>query len=185
MKNMTLENIAKACGGQLFGKMEQMEIEHVVTDSRQAGKSDLFVALKGEKTDGHRFIPQILEKGAAALCEVAPEGAEGPYIVVSDALKALRDIAEFYRSFLQIPIIGITGSVGKTSTKECIASVLAQKYSVLKTEGNFNNEIGVPLTLLRIREEHQVAVVEMGINHFAESAATEQIIQIFNRKLDR
>ena len=168
MKNMTLENIAKACGGQLFGKMEQMEIEHVVTDSRQAGKNDLFVALKGEKTDGHRFIPQILEKGAAALCEVAPEGAEGPYIVVPDALKALRDIAEFYRSFLQIPIIGITGSVGKTSTKECIASVLAQKYSVLKTEGNFNNEIGVPLTLLRIREEHQVAVVEMGINHFGE-----------------
>ena len=175
MKNMTLENIAKACGGQLFGENKQLEIENVVTDSRQAEKNDLFIAIRGEKTDGHKFIPQVLEKGAAALCEVAPETSQGSYIVVQDVLKALRDIAEFYRSMLQIPVIGITGSVGKTSAKECVAGVLAQKYDVLKTEGNYNNEIGVPLTLLKIREHHQAAVVEMGINHFGEMHRLSQM----------
>ena len=168
MKNMTLENVAKACGGQLFGGSEQLEIENVVSDSRQAGRNDLFIAIKGEKTDGHKFIPQVLEKGAVALCEVAPENPQGPYIVVQDVLRALRDIAEFYRNTLQIPIIGITGSVGKTSAKECVAGVLAQKYHVLKTEGNYNNEIGVPLTLLKIREHHQAAVVQLGSNHIGE-----------------
>lgn len=169
MKNMTLKNIAAACGGRLFGGMEDLEIAGAVMDSRQIEKDYLFFAIKGERVDGHRFIPQVMEKGAAcAVCEEAPEKPAGPYILVEDVKKAMQDIAAFYRGELSIPVIGITGSVGKTSTKEFIASVLGEKMNVLKTCGNYNNELGVPLTLFRIREEHEAAVVEMGINHFGE-----------------
>lgn len=171
---MTLKNITKACGGKLFGGREDLEIAGAVMDSRQIEKDFLFFAIRGERVDGHRFIPQVMEKGAAcAVCEELPgaeevEKSAGAYILVEDVKKAMQDIAAFYRSGLDIPVVGITGSVGKTSTKEFIAAVLEQKYKVLKTQGNYNNEIGVPLTLLRIREEHDVAVVEMGINHFGE-----------------
>lgn len=169
MKNMTLKNIADACGGVLFGGGEDLEAAGAVADSREVEKGFLFFAIRGERVDGHRFIPQVMEKGAVcAVCEKEPETAAGPYILVPDVKKAMQDIAAFYRSGLSIPVVGVTGSVGKTSTKEFIAAVLGQKYNVLKTEGNHNNEIGVPLTLFRIREEHQVAVIEMGINHFGE-----------------
>lgn len=169
MKHMTLKNIAEVCGGRLFGGREELEIAGAVMDSRQIEKDFLFFAIKGERVDGHRFIPQVMEKGAAcAVCERAPEPSTGPYILVEDVPKAMQDIAAFYRSTLSIPVVGITGSVGKTSTKEFIAAVLGRKYRVLKTKGNYNNELGVPLTLLRIREEHEAAVVEMGINHFGE-----------------
>ena len=174
MKNMTLKNIAEACGGRLLGGRADLEIAGAVMDSRQIEKDFLFFAIQGERVDGHRFIPQVMEKGAAcAVCEKLPETEEtgrykGSYILVEDVKKALQDIAAFYRRGLDIPVVGITGSVGKTSTKEFIAAVLERKYKVLKTQGNYNNEIGVPLTLLRIREEHEAAVVEMGINHFGE-----------------
>lgn len=170
MKNMTLHNIARACGGKLCAArgLEMMQITGAVLDSRKVEAGNLFFATRGEKVDGHDFIGQVYEKRAACVvCEKEP--AEPiPYILVQDSLQALKDIAEFYRSQLSIPIIGITGSVGKTSTKECIAGVLSTKFRVLKTEGNFNNEIGLPLTILSIREEHQVAVVEMGISDFGE-----------------
>lgn len=169
MKNMTLKNIAAACGGRLFGGGEELEIAGAVMDSRQIEKDFLFFAIPGERVDGHQFIPQVMEKGAAcAVCEKAPNVPIGSYILVEDVKKAMQDIAAFYRSGLSIPIVGITGSVGKTSAKEFIAGVLAEKYNVLKTQGNYNNELGVPLTLLRIREEHEAAVIEMGINHFGE-----------------
>lgn len=169
MKNMTLKNIAKACGGRLFGGNENLEIAGAVMDSRQIEKDFLFFAIQGERVDGHQFIPQVMEKGAAcAVCERVPEEPAGSYILVDDVKKAMQDIAAFYRAELSIPIIGITGSVGKTSTKEFIAAVLGEKYNVLKTQGNYNNELGVPLTLLRIGEEHEAAVIEMGINHFGE-----------------
>lgn len=169
MKNMTLRNIAASCGGRLVGGGEDLEIAGAVMDSRQVEKDFLFFAIKGERADGHDFIPQVMEKGAAcALCERAPETPAGPYILVDDVPKAMQDIAAFYRRELSIPIVGVTGSVGKTSTKEFIAAVLGEKYHVLKTRGNYNNELGVPLTLLQIREEHEAAVIEMGINHFGE-----------------
>ncbi|MBE5853127.1 MAG: UDP-N-acetylmuramoyl-tripeptide--D-alanyl-D-alanine ligase [Lachnospiraceae bacterium] len=177
MKQMTLSNIAKAIGGEMHNCQESLEIQGVVTDSRQVEENFLFLAIKGERVDGHKFIPQVIEAGAAAVvCEVIPEG-NVPYILVNDVLAALRDMAEFYRNTLDIPLIGITGSVGKTSTKECIASVLAQKYNVHKTEGNFNNEIGVPLTLLKIRDHHEVAVLEMGINHFGEMHRLSKMVK--------
>ena len=179
MKQMTLSNIAKACNGVLVGATADTEITSAVLDSRRITEGALFFATIGERVDGHRFIGSVYEKGACCVVTQkapsqveeehgVPKEAWGPYIMVENTLQALKDIAEFYRSTLTIPIVGITGSVGKTSTKEYIAGVLSQKYQVLKTEGNFNNEIGVPLTLLRIREEHEAAVIEMGISDFGE-----------------
>lgn len=170
MKNMTLSQIATACGGKLCGALgkEHLQITGAVLDSRKVEPGNLFFATKGEKVDGHNFIGQVLEKEAACVvCEKEPD-VEIPYILVEDSFEALKEIAQYYRKQLTIPIIGIAGSVGKTSTKECIAGVLATKFKVLKTEGNFNNEVGLPLTILRIRKEHQVAVVEMGISDFGE-----------------
>lgn len=171
MKNMTLIQIAKACGGTYFGDAQcaEKEVSSVVIDSRKIQKDSLFVAIRGARVDGHNFIPQTIEAGA--LCAVSEKNlgeVSYPYILVNSCTQALKDIAEHYRKSLNIKVVGISGSVGKTSTKEMIASVLAQKYNVLKTEGNFNNEIGLPLTVFNIREEHEVAVLEMGISDFGE-----------------
>lgn len=171
MKNMTLENIEKACGGRYIGTEagKKTEVLGAVIDSRQVESGYLFVAIPGEKVDGHKFIPDVFAKGAAAvLSEQQLEDPAGPYILVESTTKALRDLAEYYRKSLDIKVVGITGSVGKTSTKEMIASVLSEKYRVLKTEGNYNNEIGLPLTIFKIRAEHEVAVLEMGISEFGE-----------------
>lgn len=174
MKNLTLKNIAEACGGKLYGRREGLdakEAEGVVLDSRLVESGYLFIATKGERVDGHSFIPQVLQKGAVGVvCEKLPEVREEKdcFILVEDSFQALKDIAGFYREQLDLTVVGITGSVGKTSTKECIASVLAEKYKVLKTEGNFNNEVGLPLTILKIRDYHEAAVVEMGISDFGE-----------------
>lgn len=171
MKNMSLEKIAQACGGIYRGSddMRDCVVDSITTDSRKAEKGSLFVAIPGERVDGHDFISSVFEKGAiAVISERKLENPAGPYIQVASSLEAVKGIAEYYRQQLDIKVVGITGSVGKTSTKEVIASVLSQKYNVLKTLGNFNNELGLPLTVFRLREEHQVAVLEMGINHFGE-----------------
>ena len=171
MKNMSLEKIAQACGGIYHGSEEKKAsiVESITTDSRQASDGCLFVAIPGERVDGHDFIPSVFEKGAlAVISERELENPAGPYIQVISSLEAVKGIAEYYRQQLDIKVVGITGSVGKTSTKEVIASVLAQKYNVLKTLGNFNNELGLPLTVFRLRDEHQIAVLEMGISHFGE-----------------
>ena len=171
MKNMTLGNIADACGGIYHGTEAAKEktIAEITTDSRKAGKDSLFVAIKGERVDAHKFIPAVFKQGA--LCVISEQELEAPagaYIQVDSSLQAIKDIAEFYRKQLDIKVVGITGSVGKTSTKEMIASVLSEKYRVLKTLGNFNNELGLPLTVFRLREEDEIAVLEMGISHFGE-----------------
>ncbi len=170
MRNMTLENIAKCLNKPLYGATgkEQQEIAGAVLDSRKVEEGFAFFATKGEKVDGHSFIPQVAEKKAAlVICEEAPT-VEIPYILVEDTFAALKEVAAFYREQLDIPFVGVTGSVGKTSTKEMIAAALGAKFHVLKTQGNFNNEVGLPLTILGIRKEHEVAVVEMGISDFGE-----------------
>ncbi len=170
MRNMTLENIAKCLNKSLYGAAgkEQREIAGAVLDSRKVEEGFAFFATRGEKVDGHSFIPQVAEKKAAVvICEEAPT-VEIPYILVEDTFAALKEVAAFYREQLNIPFVGVTGSVGKTSTKEMIAAALGAKFHVLKTQGNFNNEVGLPLTILGIREEHEVAVVEMGISDFGE-----------------
>lgn len=178
MKHMSLQEIAAACGGVYHGDpaAAAREVSGVVIDSRKVEKDSLFVAIKGARVDGHSFIPQVMEKGA--LCSVSEQDlgdVDYPYIRVASCEQALKDIAEHYRRSLDIKVVGISGSVGKTSTKEMIASVLSQKYSVLKTEGNFNNEIGLPLTVFNIREEHEVAVLEMGISNFDEMTRLAKI----------
>lgn len=171
MKNLTLENIAKAVEGKLFHGENipaDTEAEGVVIDSRQVGKNYIFVAIKGERVDGHDFVRDVFEKDALAMIAERELDTDRPYILVESSLEALKKLAAYYREGLDTKIVGITGSVGKTSTKEFISSVLGQKYKVLKTEGNFNNEIGVPLTLFKIRDFHEVAVIEMGISDFGE-----------------
>lgn len=178
MKNMTLNQIATACDGQLFGGnvCSQINVKGVVVDSRKVEPDYLFIATVGERVDGHDYINTAFDKGAlAVICEKVPEISMGSYILVEDSFAALKNIAKWYRMQLDIKVVGITGSVGKTSTKEFISSVLSQKYNVLKTEGNFNNEVGLPLTILRIQEEHAVAVLEMGISDFGEMHRLSEI----------
>ena len=171
MKQMTLEHIVAACGGTYYGPAENLKKETagITIDSRKAEAGWLFAATVGERVDGHSFIPSCYEKGAlCCLGEKAPVCENVSYIQVTSTFQALKDIAEYYRSTLKIPVVGITGSVGKTSTKEMIASVLGVKFNTLKTAGNFNNEVGLPLTVFNIREEHEAAVLEMGISDFGE-----------------
>ncbi|MDO4519114.1 MAG: UDP-N-acetylmuramoyl-tripeptide--D-alanyl-D-alanine ligase [Eubacteriales bacterium] len=178
MKNLTLRNIAKVCGGTYAGPdtLIDIEVNNITTDSRQIEKGGLFVAIVGERVDGHKFVSQVMEKGAlAVLVEQKPETEEYPYIQVKSSLQAVKDIAEFYLEQLNIPVVGITGSVGKTSTKEVIASVLKEKYRTLKTQGNFNNELGLPLTVFRLRDEDEIAVLEMGISDFGEMSRLAKI----------
>ena len=176
MKPITLSEVAHACGGELHGD-PGLQITSIVTDSRKAGEGSLFAAIKGARADGHKFIPAVAEQGAVcALCEEAPQ-ADIAYILVESTLVALKGIAEYYRSLFSIPFIGITGSVGKTSTKEFISAVLAQKYNVHKTGGNFNNELGVPITLFGLEEEHEVAVIEMGISGFGEMTRLSKMVR--------
>lgn len=171
MRNMSLKTIAEVCGGVYHGSdtLLSREVAGVVIDSRLVEKDFLFCAIRGQRVDGHSFIPDVMAKGA--LCALSEEdfpNADFTYIKVASCENALKALAAHYRSSLDIKVVGITGSVGKTSTKETIAAVLSKKYSVLKTAGNFNNEIGLPLTIFQIRDTHEVAVLEMGISHFGE-----------------
>lgn len=171
MKNLTLENIAKVCGGVYVGSPEkkEQEVQGIVTDSRKVEEGFLFVPIKGARVDAHDFIDGVMEKGALCTLTERELGEKSfPYIKVNSSLQAVKDIAEFYLKQLSIPVVGITGSVGKTSTKEMIAAVLEEKYNVLKTKGNFNNELGVPLTVFGLRPDHEIAVLEMGISDFGE-----------------
>ena len=180
MKNLTIETIAKVCEGTLHGtefiRNSNQEASGVVLDSRLLQEGYVFLATKGEKVDGHKFIPSVFEKGAlAVICEDVPKELTGPCIGVKDSFVALKKLAAFYRQQLDLKVIGITGSVGKTSTKEFVAGVLSAKYNVWKTQGNFNNEVGLPLTVLQLRDEHEIAVLEMGISDFGEMHRLSEI----------
>lgn len=171
MKNLTLAHIAEACHGTYVGTEEKknQEVSSIFTDSRKAEEGGLFVPIKGARADAHDFIEDVMEKGALVTLSEKELGEKPyPYILVKSSLQAVKDIAEYYLEQLAIPVVGITGSVGKTSTKEMIAAVLSQKYCTLKTQGNFNNELGLPLTVFRLRDEHEMAVLEMGISDFGE-----------------
>lgn len=170
MLNFTVKDALTACGGELHGAAElSAALGEVIIDSRAVKPGDMFVAYRGENTDGHKYIPTALDKGAVCcLAEYVPEGEGRGVIVVPSVQSALEDIMRAYREKINIPIVGITGSVGKTTAKEMIWSVLSKRMNVLKTEGNLNNHIGVPMTLSRITSEHELAVVEMGISGFGE-----------------
>ena len=172
MLPMTIQEIADAVHGVCYG-FRTGTVSAVCTDSRSMIPGSLFLPWVGERFDGHRFIDAALDAGAAGcLCARLPETlrADKFYIQVEDTRLALRDLASAYRDRFSLPVIQITGSVGKTTTKDMVAAVLGAKLRVLKTEGNFNNDIGTPLTLLNLGPEHQAAVIETGMNHFGEIA---------------
>ena len=172
MQPMTIQEIAAAVEGVWWNPRENTEpVTAVCTDSRKITPGCLFLPWVGEKFDGHDFIDAALEAGAAGcLCAKLPQNIRSDkfYIKVNDTRLALRALASAYRDRFDIPVVQITGSVGKTTTKEMVAAVLGARYKVLKTEGNFNNDIGTPLTLLNLSDEHEAAVIETGMNHFGE-----------------
>jgi UDP-N-acetylmuramoyl-tripeptide--D-alanyl-D-alanine ligase len=180
MKGLCFADVVSAAEGQYFGPaaLLEKEIAFITTDSREADEGCLFTALRGERTDGHRFMESAFLKGAAAvLCEERPEREDIPSIVVSSAAGALSAIASYYRSLFSIPFIGVTGSVGKTTAKEMIAAVLSRRLKVHRTKGNFNNELGVPLTLFALPPDAEAAVIEMGISHFGEMRRLTKIVR--------
>ena len=169
MMTCTAKELCAATGGTLVQDGEGFSC--VSTDSRRVEQGCLFIPLVGERFDGHTYLTQALESGAAGcLCSRLPEAlVPGKfYVQVEDTLRALGQLAGWYREKFPIPVVQITGSAGKTTTKEMIASVLIQHFLTLKTEANYNNEIGTPQTLLRLMPEHQAAVIETGMDHFGE-----------------
>lgn len=166
-------------------------IRHISTDSRAIRRGDLFVALRGERFDGHEFVPSVLAKGAAGAivhdeyrlpqgkdAGLKPAGRTGPFLFgVRDTLFAYQQLATHHRSRFEIPVVAVTGSNGKTTTKEMVASVLAQRWRTLKTEGNFNNRIGVPYTLFRLTARHQAAVIEMGVDQEGQTTRLCEIVR--------
>ena len=180
MKPFTLAEIAAACGGTYVGNedMKSAVITSVERDSRQVKEGSLFLAIKGERVDGHDYIQKCYDSGAiCAICEKAPENADKPYILVPSTLQAVKEIGRAYREKFDIPVVGVSGSVGKTSTKEMLYAVLSQKFKTHKTQGNLNNELGVPLTLLSMPEDTEAAVIEMGISGFGEMTRLAKMAQ--------
>ncbi len=174
---LTVRQIAQACAAVCIKCDEDIRIEDIVTDSRKVIPGSIFIALRGENFDGHNFVKQVMTSGA--VCCVVDKDFDNtenlPVIVVEDTFAALRDIAAFYRRQFEVPAVAITGSVGKTSTKDMVANVLARKYKTLKTEGNFNNEIGLPLTAFRLSHDDEIAVFEMGMSAFGEISRLTRI----------
>lgn len=167
MAEFTARELRLATGGELLYGAETTPVFGICTDSRRIQRGEVFIALTGEAFDGHKFVSDCLAKGAVGVIvsqavDIAERGAAF-VLIVPDTLRALQNIANFHRQRFTIPIIGVTGSNGKTTTKDMIASVLAQRFITLKTQANFNNEIGLPLTLLGLKADHQAAVVEMGM----------------------
>ena len=169
MSKLTPKVIAEVTGGKYIGKEEwkDVSVAGAVRDNRDVRDGNLFICIRGARVDGHSFVNTAFEAGAACcLVEEEIPDAKGPYVVVDSTLEAVQALGGYYRSLFDIPVIGITGSVGKTTAKEIIASVLSEKLCVLRTEMNLNNELGVPLTLLSLEDKHEAAVIEMGISDF-------------------
>lgn len=169
MEVLSLKEVVEAVGGTLLQGNLEGSIQGVSTNSKEIKEGELFVPIIGERVDAHRFIKGAFELGAAATFTSHPleevEVVEGKaYIKVGDCLEAMQALASYYRSKFEIPVIGVTGSVGKTTTKEMIAAALETRYQVLKTAGNMNSQVGLPLTLFRIEKQHEVAVIEMGMS---------------------
>lgn len=170
---LTFAEAAIACGGRLVGvkEMDEKHVENVAVakicvDSREVTAGSLFIALKGERVDGHDYIPIAVDRGA--LCVVSDRTVPYCHIRVENTLAAMQNLASYIREKSGVTVVAVTGSVGKTTTRQMVSCVLKQKYNVLSTDGNFNNEYGLPRTLFRLEPENEVAVLEMGISHFGE-----------------
>ena len=168
MQTLSVLDIIKATDGMLISGTVEAEINSITTDSRKAADGVLFIPLKGEKADGHDFIEFALRNGALSITERDGEYSFGTVVKVKDTRKALGDIARYYKMKYPVKSVAITGSVGKTTTKDLVYSVIAQGYKTHKTPNNFNNDIGVPLTIFGMEQGTEAAVIEMGMNHFGE-----------------
>ena len=179
---MKLKDILKVTNGKLLAGNENIECENFSKDTRTINEGDIYIGIKGEKFDGSKLWDEALEKGAKAVIvenieiekDKLQKYADKAIIKVENTLEALYKLAEYKRSLYDIPVIAITGSVGKTSTKDIIANVVSTKYKTLKTEGNNNNNIGLPMTILKLKD-HEALVVEMGMNHFGEISLLTKI----------
>ncbi len=166
---LTAAEIVSATGGELTSGNPKSDVCAISCDSRTVNSNTLYIPLIGERFDGHSFLPQVCASGIGGYLYSSDCEFDAPFSIrVKDTAKALLDIAAYYRSTFSLPVVGLTGSVGKTTTKELIASVLSQKYNTLATKGNFNNNIGVPYTIFGINSTHNAAVIEMGMSSFGE-----------------
>lgn len=177
MEALKVKEIAEAVGGVVLSGDENTWITSVGTNSKNMGANSLFVPIMGERVDAHDYIEDAFHNGAAACFTSRHKVMEKDkvYIGVEDTLKALQKLGAFYRSRFNIPVIGITGSVGKTTTKEMIAAALETKYNVLKTDGNMNSQVGLPLMMLRLDSRHEIAVIEMGMSEEGEMSKLADI----------
>lgn len=193
MEHVCVRDLVKATGGTLLTGDPERAVAKIRLDSRQVEAGDLFVPIIGEKVDGHTFLLQVIAAGAAAvltsehdaedvkaICQesAANGGNEAAWIRVSDTKKALQDIGRYLRGRLSLPLVGVTGSVGKTTTREMIAAALAAKYRVYKTPGNSNSQVGVPITISEISQKDEVGVIELGMSEPGELTVIAQIAQI-------
>jgi UDP-N-acetylmuramoyl-tripeptide--D-alanyl-D-alanine ligase len=183
MVTLTVKEIVLATKGELVNGSQEVLIQGISIDSRTVKEGEIFIPLAGERFDGHSFIGEVLHRGVGGvLCdrikyEVEATSENQCVILVEDTLKALHDLAKYYTSKFHIPVIGVTGSTGKTSTKDMIYAVLSKKYNVLKNQGNFNNHIGLPLTIFQMEKEHEVAVLEMGMSNLGEIDLLAEIVR--------
>ena len=180
MKTLTPQRIAEVTGGEYIGNEGgcDVPVAGAVRDNRDVKQGNLFVCIQGARVDGHLFANSAFDSGAACcLAERKIPDAKGPYVIVDSTLEAIKTLGAYYRSLFDIPVIGITGSVGKTTAKEIIAAVLGRKLHVLRTEMNLNNELGVPLTLMSLDELHEAAVIEMGISDFGEMSRLAEMVR--------
>ena len=168
MKKLTLQEIAQWCEGTVASEFANITVDGISTDSREIHPGQLFIPLIGSRYDGHQYIHKALEQGAVAVLTMKEIEDTIPAVHVQDTLIAYGKLASNYREYLGLKVIAITGSVGKTTTKEMVASVMHTTYRTAKTEGNQNNEVGLPMTIMHIEQDCQYAVLELGINHFGE-----------------
>ena len=179
---ITIKDIIEKCNGKLIQGNENLVFDKLCKDTRILNKGEIYLGIQGENFNGSNLYEQALEKGAIACIlqnvevsnEVLKKYPEATIVLVENTVKCLQELAAYKRSMCNIPVVAITGSVGKTSTKDMVASVLSQKYKVLKTQGNYNNEIGMPLTLLSLKDE-EIMVLEMGMNSFGEISLLSRI----------
>ena len=175
---VSLSWVAEQVNGQLIAQQEQdLIIEGVSTDTRSILPTDLFLALAGPNFDGHKFVQQAEEKGAIALILSREVETELPYVLVEDTTLALGLLGAAVKAKVAPKTVGITGSSGKTTVKEMVAAILSRRGKVLATKGNFNNDLGVSMTLLRLEKQHEFAVIEMGANHLGEIAYTTNLVK--------
>lgn len=181
MEKLALSKIAESCGAQVHGKVDGVMAGGVSTDSRKVLAGDVFVAIAGEKFDGHRFLDEVAAKGVVAVVVEQGKVPAGwnpcPVLLVPSSRVAYGQIAAGYRKEFKIPVVAVAGSNGKTTTKELITSVLKQQLVTLKSEASFNNDIGVPATLLNLSAKHEAAVLEVGTNHPGELAPLVNLIK--------